>query len=814
MTNNFVNINQDGSYSIYSGLPEFGYELIATIPYAYHLYKQGKLKSTSSGKDTRCLYWFSENHAEVNEKRSWDNVVSLNKSKFPNIDIHQNQLDWGKFQPPPFKDFYKNKAIKFSRETVVICNRKNDEWSGDPVNFLDETTLERIFVILSPRYEIVYIDPAMFGSDYEDHASFHFKDVSALLKKYSIKTFLELRNEYPGVSVNELQCRLYAGCERFISSNGGLGIFCSYFGGENIIFSKMCRELDKDVNSFHAWYSRFSKAIISVVSKEDDLIKIIEEKWIKEKPLFNIIIRTSGRPNYFHDCIKSIKKQNYSNINIIVGFDDHESMNYIQGQPCTAIALKRFDGPEEKKPDGEEYGLWFPFNSYFNELLSYATKGFVIYLDDDDCFDDENALSKLAAIINEKKSDAVFWRVRFPKRIVPSDSNWEKKMPVCRDISTIGYCHAVSIKPIWEPWKRGDYRVAKYIYEKSQNTFWLNELLTGLQRVKQDGYGLRDDKENVDVSALPPIYVVITAFNSAGFLERCIDSVMGQRGLKNELRVIVGVDGCKETFATAKQLTRKYKEKCKFYFSKRNVGTYVLKNSLLKKVVDRDALVFFLDSDDFIPSNFISSHLKTYFEKRPEILKILSIDIEENYFSKIYSEAYADRGIGGGINGEIRSLMSLEKKKEGLDLILKKVIGDGSATWCALYVSVLRELTFKNRFLVEKGVFKPVTRLPHGSFFALYSVLEKVNFFNEYRVAQDTDFLNRAKLSNAKICSPDRSKVFSFLLRSVNEKSLTQGNTYGIGSTEREKIVKLNEQRIKGGDILGSGVSTDISIIL
>ena len=810
----FINIGEDGTYSIDSGLPEFGYELISTIPYAYSLYKKGKLKSTSSGKDTQCLYWFSDNHKEIHEKRSWDNFKPLLSSYFPNIYIHSSQLDWDNFEPPPFNDYYKNKAIKFSRATIVICNRINDEWRGEPVNFLDNPTLEKLFALLSHRYEIVYIDPLMFGSDYEDHTSFSYQDVSVLLKKYSVKTFTQLRIEYSEISVNELQCRLYAGCERFISSNGGLGIFCSYFGGENIIYSKMCRELDKDVNSFHAWYSRLSKSIISVVSKDVDLLALVEEKWVKDRPLINVIVRTSGRPNYFHDCIKSIKKQNYLNFNIIVGYDDSNSMKYIQGQPCTAVPLRKHDGPKLKKPYGDDYGIWFPFNSYFNDLLPYATKGFVVYLDDDDCFVDETALSKLAKAIEVNNSDVVFWRVRFPERVVPSDLNWEKKVPVCRDMSTIGFCHVASIKPLWEPWKRGDYRCAKYIFERSNSVLWFDELLTGLQRVKQDGYGLRDDKRNIDISDLPPLYVVITAFNSADKLERCIDSVISQQGLKNELNLIIGVDGCKDTLAVAKKLTRKYKERCKFYFSKMNVGTYVLKNSLLAKVVDRDSLIYFLDSDDMLPVNFMASYFKIYLEMKPEVLQVLSLNIDEMDLSEAYGSVHEEINRDFGESREIINLIELGKKKDALNLALRKIILVGSDTWCGIYLSILRGITFRERFLSEKLVFKPVTRFPHGSFFALYTTLEKVNFFNKYRVAQDTDFFKRSKLLKIKICRPDRARTFSYLLRSVNKKSLTKSNFYGFGSTERNKIIEINSRKIESGNFLGDAKKTDIFLIL
>lgn len=809
MLNKYVINSADGHYLVNSGLPEFGYELLSTIPYAYHLYKKNQLKSTVSGKDTSCLYWFSDDHKEVNEKRLWSNVKDLFKESFPNIDIHTSQLDWNLFEPPPFKDFYRELAIQFVRPTVVICNRINDEWDGEPINYINERTLEIICELLSPIYDVVYIDPEMFGPDYEDHSPFHKKDVGLILKRYSITTFFDLRNKYPHLSINELQCRLYAGCERFISSNGGLGIFCSYFGGENIIFSKICRELDKDVNSFSAWYPRLSKSIIKVVRNEDDLLRVVKDKWVLNKPLFNIMIRTSGRPNYFHDCIKSIKNQKYSNYNIIVGYDDPDSMKYIQGQPCTAIALERYNEKEPTRPSGDSYGIWFPFNSYFNKLLPYAAKGYVIYLDDDDRFESDDGLAKISEIIEKESADVVFWRVRFPNRIVPCDKNWSKKEPVCLDMSTIGYCHSVSIQPVWEPWKRGDYRVAKYIYDHASNVQWLNEVITGLQRVKQDGYGLRDDKVNIDRTKMPPVVVLITAFNAEDHLERCLDSVINQKQLNNPLKIIVGIDGCYKTFEVAKKLTRKYQSNVTFFFSKNNIGTYVLKNSLLAKIVDRDSLIFFLDSDDLLPSCFLSHYLKKYEVFDADLLQILSLDIKESLIKIAVSCAP---------NKKLYEEINLFLKKKAIPLATEKifqlVVQDGSVSVCGLYLSVTRHASYSERLIVEQSVFKPVSRYPHGSFFARYTALEKINYFNKYRVAQDTDLLTRAKKSGLKVVRAQRHATFSFLVRSINEMSLTNCVDLGINSEERNKIIKINENRLKQGLLLGDGVRTPLTIIL
>ena len=102
----FITI-EDGKYTVFSGCPEFGYELIATLPYCYYLFKKNLLKKTVSGVDTRCLYYFSPSHEELSIKRNFNHVKFLAKKSFPNIEIHRNQLDWSCFTPPPLKEVYK-----------------------------------------------------------------------------------------------------------------------------------------------------------------------------------------------------------------------------------------------------------------------------------------------------------------------------------------------------------------------------------------------------------------------------------------------------------------------------------------------------------------------------------------------------------------------------------------------------------------------------------------------------------------------------------------------------------------------------------
>lgn len=477
-----------------SHLPEFGYELISILPYCYHLYKNNRLGDTVSGLDTECLYFFnSDNHTEVIEKRGWENMPKLWNIKFPNIGIHTSDLDLDKFSPPPLKEHYNSKKIVFEKETIVICNRYNMEWGGDPINYLDLDTLIELFDLLKDEYQIVYIN--LKGDDryYDGAPPLDLGDFNLIRKRYSdVIIIQDLLKDY-NTTFNDLQMRIFAGCSRFITSNGGQAILTSYFGGENIIFTKKCRELLPEVNSFYRWYHKFGNSIIKVVNKENELIEIVKSKWINKDPLINILIRTSGRPNYFKSCMDSIYNQTYKNWNIIVGVDDKISEKYIQPHSCIMVSYN-FDSYKIPPPPPDlAYGIKFKYNMYLNELHKYVQDGYIMYIDDDDSLYNIKSLENISS--NLKNNDLMFWRVSFPNRLVPSDDNFSKEIPIMKDISSIGFIFRNDIKEEWEAYKRGDYRIAKKLFDKSTNTKWVNETFTGLQRVKEDGFGRKDDKK-------------------------------------------------------------------------------------------------------------------------------------------------------------------------------------------------------------------------------------------------------------------------------------------------------------------------------
>jgi hypothetical protein len=491
--------------TIDSNCIEFGYELLSVLPYTYNLYLKGQLSETISGFDTKCLYFFSPKHTETECQRSWESVIEMRNINFPNIYIHRKELDWEYFSPPPLKEFYLNKSIIFEKETIVIFNRYNNEWGKEPINYLDNQTLDKLFNLLSDKYQIVYLN-LNHDSRYFDHLPpLEFNDKEVLNKYKNILTFESLNVMYPELTINELQCRIFSNCTKYISSNGGQLILSAYFGGENIIFSKKCNELTPEINSFYRWYDKLGNGLFHHVDNYNDLISLVKEKWVDEQPLINIIIRTSSRPKYFKNCVESIYKQTYKNWNIIVGVDDEESINYVQPEKCKLIKYNYSNFVYPKKPNSEDYGLNFVYNLYINELFNHVKYGYCLILDDDNILTKNNSLEIMASKL-KTKNELLFWKVNFNTKLVPSDVNFGKH-PVLFDIDTAGFLFPVNYFIEWEPFKRGDYRIAKKLYNLVPNKIWINDVLTGTQRTDGGGgMGRRDDlgDKKVEIKTTTP----------------------------------------------------------------------------------------------------------------------------------------------------------------------------------------------------------------------------------------------------------------------------------------------------------------------
>ena len=469
---------------------EFGYELISVLPHAYSLHLQGKLKGTVSGNDTDCLYYFSPKHSINKEERSWFNTPKVNT---PNINIHKNYLDKKDWTPPPLKEQYKNDRFQFDKELLVITNRHNIEWEDRPINFFNEETLKELFDLLKNKYQLVYINIEGRPELYDYSKPIPLKDFE-LLKEYpEIINIHDLHKDNSDLSFNTLQLMLFANCKKYVTLNGGHAILAAYFGGESIIMSKygkpQTKEILPQVNSFYRWYKDFSGQRVMHVENEKKLIEKVKTCYVNKEPIVNIIVRTSGRKRYFDTCIKSIQAQDYNNINIWVTIDNNDKYPIKYPVYPIYIDYAEISNLRERK---ENDGVFFHYNHYINIVQREINEGLIMYLDDDDQYNNSQVISK---IVNEYKkgNELIFWRGKIGEKVFPTDDRWEKEPEIFK---MSGFCFGFDSKykkfADWRPYKRADYYCAKSLYENINKKGWINEILASTQNGSHAG--MRVDK--------------------------------------------------------------------------------------------------------------------------------------------------------------------------------------------------------------------------------------------------------------------------------------------------------------------------------
>lgn len=94
------------------------------------------------------------------------------------------------------------------------------------------------------------------------------------------------------------------------------------------------------------------------------------------------------------------------------------------------------------------------------------------------------------------------------------------------------------------------------------------------------------------------ISVIIPTYNTPEYLFECINSLYNFENIE----VLVGIDGCEKTLNAFKNYKRD-KINLKFFYFSKNVGTYNVKNNLIKET--KGDIILFFDSDDVALYNLL-----------------------------------------------------------------------------------------------------------------------------------------------------------------------------------------------------------------
>ena len=264
---------------------EFAFEHLAVIPYAYWLHERGELRFTASTRDTRCLYYFSPDHTEVDVERGYVPITeypvgerddhTYDRRGFPIV------LDTSRWTPPPYRDVYGgDPRFQWSKPPVVVCNKASSEEQlegGFAVNSLDIDLVLELIGELSDRFTVIYNRPR--ASDIVgDHSEIReLGDIEAVEQAFpEVLTIQALHAQHPDLTFNELQLRVFAGCERFVSVLGGVSYLASYFGGTNVVYARKGWEVE--CGAFGNWFDRFSGARVVAASSPEELMRAVRRE--------------------------------------------------------------------------------------------------------------------------------------------------------------------------------------------------------------------------------------------------------------------------------------------------------------------------------------------------------------------------------------------------------------------------------------------------------------------------------------------------------------------------------------------------------
>ena len=269
---------------------EWGFELMGVIPYAYALHKRGLLRSTTSAVGTRELYYFSPNHTEKFEKRTYARLTG-----FDNEDMERHDVCDRMWEPPPYKNMFQSrfadlqKELRLGAKLCIVHNKLNIEWDRECVHFIDPTTLASIFRDLRDSgHDVIYIRPTAtekatvaYAKDHNETGTFDgYQEDFIVARKFGVRVFQDILISNTR-TFNELQFTLCAGCDRFISVQGGGSVTCSYFGGTNIIYSKEGAEYRS--GAYRGYFRRFSGCDVIHVETLVRLIDTVRETFA-ERP--------------------------------------------------------------------------------------------------------------------------------------------------------------------------------------------------------------------------------------------------------------------------------------------------------------------------------------------------------------------------------------------------------------------------------------------------------------------------------------------------------------------------------------------------
>eukprot|EP00929_Paragymnodinium_shiwhaense_P047598 TRINITY_DN24134_c0_g1_i1.p1 TRINITY_DN24134_c0_g1~~TRINITY_DN24134_c0_g1_i1.p1 ORF type:complete len:773 (-),score=84.79 TRINITY_DN24134_c0_g1_i1:75-2393(-) len=231
---------------IYTG--EFGYEIQMELPKTYGMCQKGDLGNTSSLPGMEPWYFFNLGRHSVHEAGARSYTTELDS---PHVGPWRIPHDKGTWVPPPYQCAFQGSWLRTDKPILVIQNKYNTEWRGQPRNYYSPTALYRLFHLFKGRMQIIYIRTTkrLFGIEVHDASTtlqtpdfdminLAFPEVITmdLLLQTTIDNMRDSEVIPRATLVNTLIMGVMAAARRIITLQGGDAAISMYFCHENLMF--------------------------------------------------------------------------------------------------------------------------------------------------------------------------------------------------------------------------------------------------------------------------------------------------------------------------------------------------------------------------------------------------------------------------------------------------------------------------------------------------------------------------------------------------------------------------------------------------
>lgn len=208
---------------------------------------------------------------------------------------------------------------------------------------------------------------------------------------------------------------------------------------------------------------------------------------------------------------------------------------------------------------------------------------------------------------------------------------------------------------------RKEYHRRKDVKMKSNLKGSLPNLITSQSVIVDNNFYQKYYKSTIDelseIDSEFKFTIIIPTYNVVNYLKECLDSVI--KSVKDlSCDILVGIDSCEETMEFVKN--NSFDNRIKFYFFKRNVGPYIIKNTL--SVIANSNHILFFDSDDIMNEQLI--HDVVTYQKKYDLIKPMYLDFKENK-SSINRLATTSNTFGEGVFCIKKELFMLNNGFEG-----------------------------------------------------------------------------------------------------------------------------------------------------